>query len=146
MGAGRRIEELKRRIEEFTREFGTSRSSITVAQAAERSTSIRAGRVAAASPAFPGQAPDTPTLPTQMPLPKQPGGAGAVEYRALRGSALRADEGETQHLADIRLGQCHDQPVQPDTQPTGRWHAQFQGAEEILIHLHGLRIALGGMP
>ena len=43
------------------------------------------------------------------------------------------------------MGQEHDEPVDTDPETSAGWHPQLEGVEEVLVDLHRLGVACGGL-
>jgi hypothetical protein len=54
---------------------------------------------------------------------------------------FRSQGGKQDHVPDVMgVGDQHHQPIDPDAQPPGGWHAVLEGTEEVFIERMGLGI------
>ena len=53
---------------------------------------------------------------------------------------------EENGLPDAKAGEGHQQPVDAHAHAAGGRHAVLEGAQELLVQAHGLRVAAGGEP
>src|SRR5690349_21132238 len=67
--------------------------------------------------------------------------AAACDARCATRSSLPARKREQDGLPDADALQQHHQTVDAETHAPSRWHAELQGAEEVLIDVHRLGVA-----